>query len=192
MKFTDFIKPQNAVESFDRRKTIVFQENNRIYRGINHNKKAILRLHIDNGFINANEKKCDFSMIIPPEPITPPYFKLENKNSNKEIHNEIENDEFELTTLQKLYSEAICFLIETKGSDISTAAEQIIKTISDMKTSLGIKKFVGRIVASKCKTQEMNTIQYNKLLRLLMGIKLKYSISYEPLILSSDRIEENI
>ena len=131
-------------------------------------------------------------MIIPPEPITPPYFKLENKNSNKEIHNEIENDEFELTTLQKLYSEAICFLIETKGSDISTAAEQIIKTISDMKTSLGIKKFVGRIVASKCKTQEMNTIQYNKLLRLLMGIKLKYSISYEPLILSSDRVEENI
>lgn len=57
---------------------------------------------------------------------------------------------------------------------------------------LGLKKFVGRIVASQCRTQEMNTPQYNELLRYLMSIKSKYDIPYEPLKASSNELEENI
>ena len=194
MKFTELINPQTAIESFDRRKTIVFQEKKRIYRGQNPNGKAVLRLHIDKGLINSYDKKCDFSVILPPEPANPQYFKLENKNSKKKngIGIETENDEFDLVTLQKLYSESICFLIETKGRDIATATEQIKNTISVMGNLLGLKKFVGRIVASQCRTQEMNTPQYNELLRYLMSIKSKYDIPYEPLKASSNELEENI
>lgn len=185
MKFTDFIQKKEAIVSFDDRQHITFEEKGRKYIGDNSKRKVILRLRIDKKLVDESSKKCDFAAIIPPNDIV--YFDkteirksnaiLKNKKTFKDMEREFSDDE-----IIKIYSDSICFLIETKGKDISTAVKQIDKTISLMKDIFGIKKVVGRIVASECKTQELNTVEYNSLLRKLAEIKAKYDIPYIPLI----------
>lgn len=65
------------------------------------------------------------------------------------------------------------YLIELKGSDLSMAAMQIEATERALKASLNGYIMNYRIVANKCKTQEIQTTAFNKY-KLRWKKKLKY------------------
>ena len=68
----------------------------------------------------------------------------------------------------------IAYLIEVKGSDLSWAAKQLFETEKRLSSQLSAYSLRYRIVASKCKTQEIHTTEFNKY-RLLWKKNLKYS-----------------
>lgn len=68
----------------------------------------------------------------------------------------------------------IAYLIEVKGSDLSWAAKQLFETERVLSKQLSSYSLRYRIVASKCKTQEIHTTEFNKF-RLLWKKNLKYS-----------------
>jgi hypothetical protein len=51
--------------SDDNRKEIIFSENGIIYKGINKNKKRVLRYQVDGGIFNDDQKKCDKAFGLP-------------------------------------------------------------------------------------------------------------------------------
>ncbi len=54
------------------------------------------------------------------------------------------------------------YLIELKGSDLVKAAEQIEATESTLAKELSVYRLQYRIVANKCKTQEIHSSAYRK------------------------------
>lgn len=54
------------------------------------------------------------------------------------------------------------YLIELKGSDLVKAAEQIEATESALAKELSVYRLQYRIVANKCKTQEIHSSAYRK------------------------------
>lgn len=76
----------------------------------------------------------------------------------------------------------IAYLIELKGSDLVKAAEQLEATEKVLQQALSAYKLQYRIVANKCKTQEINSSAYRK-----------YQIRWKGrLIQKTGFIEENI
>lgn len=56
----------------------------------------------------------------------------------------------------------IAYLIELKGSDLVKAAEQLEATENVLRRELSTYKLQYRIVANKCKTQEIHSSAYRK------------------------------
>lgn len=56
----------------------------------------------------------------------------------------------------------IAYLIELKGSDLVKAAEQLEATENMLRRELAAYKLQYRIVANKCKTQEIHSSAYRK------------------------------
>jgi len=76
----------------------------------------------------------------------------------------------------------IAYLIELKGSDLVKAAEQLESTEKFLQQELSDYKYQYRIVANKCKTQEIHSSAYRK-----------YQIRWNGrLIQKTGFIEENI
>lgn len=76
----------------------------------------------------------------------------------------------------------VAYLIELKGSDLVKAAEQLEATEKVLQQALSAYKLQYRIVANKCKTQEINSSAYRK-----------YQIRWKGrLIQKTGFIEENI
>lgn len=74
------------------------------------------------------------------------------------------------------------YLIELKGSDLVKAAEQLASTEALLKKELSSYEIYYRIVANKCKTQEINSSAYRK-----------YQIRWKKKLLQkTGYIEENI
>lgn len=74
------------------------------------------------------------------------------------------------------------YFIELKGSDLVKAAKQLEHTANDLQQELSDYKIQYRIVANKCKTQEIRTAEYRK-----------YQIRWKGrLIQRTGFIEENI
>ena len=71
------------------------------------------------------------------------------------------------------------YLIELKGSDLCHAAKQLEETENILKRKLEEYNIYYRIVANKCKTQEIETSEFKKYKKRWKN-KLKYkSISFE-------------
>lgn len=80
-------------------------------------------------------------------------------------------------------TDSIAFLIELKGSDLSWAAQQLASTEENLRHIFAKDyEFRFRIVASKCKTQEIESTEFRKYRAKWKG-NLKYS---------TNRIEESI
>lgn len=56
----------------------------------------------------------------------------------------------------------IAYLIELKGSDLVKAAEQLEATENALKQELSAYSLQYRIIANKCKTQEIRSSAYRK------------------------------
>lgn len=71
------------------------------------------------------------------------------------------------------------YLIELKGSDLCWAAMQLQSTANALRTALSDYNLCYRIVANKCKTQEIETAEFKKY-RMKWGKQLRYgSLSME-------------
>lgn len=67
----------------------------------------------------------------------------------------------------------VAFLIELKGSDLCWAANQIQSTEDKLKSELSSYELQYRIIANRCKTQEIETSAFKKY-RMKWGNKLIY------------------
>lgn len=68
------------------------------------------------------------------------------------------------------------YLIELKGSDLAHAARQLEATENALRSELSQYNKHYRIVANKCKTQEIESTEFKKY-RVKWGGKLKYGTS---------------
>ena len=76
-------------------------------------------------------------------------------------------------------TEKRAFLIELKGSDLCYAAKQLENTAKSLEKSLATYALHFRIIANKCKTQEIESSEFKKS-RMRWGKKLIYrSAKYE-------------
>lgn len=72
----------------------------------------------------------------------------------------------------------VAYLIELKGADLVVAARQLAATIDRLSTRLSSYSLQYRIVASKCKTQEIESSEFKR-----YRMKWKRSLQYKTNIL---------
>lgn len=68
------------------------------------------------------------------------------------------------------------FLIELKGSDLSHACKQIHETYNYFKENYHSNNYLFRIIVSKIKTPELNSLEYKKLKRLEKTDKVNFIV----------------
>lgn len=69
------------------------------------------------------------------------------------------------------------FLIELKGSDLSHACKQIHETYNFFKTKYKSNQYIFRIIVSKFKKPELNSIEYKKLKLVEKSDNLSFKVS---------------
>ena len=69
------------------------------------------------------------------------------------------------------------FLIELKGSDLSHACKQINETYNYFKKNFQTDGYLFRIIVSKTKKPELNSIEYKKLMKLEKTDKINFRIN---------------
>lgn len=84
--------------------------------------------------------------------------------------------------LLKESDKKVAYFIELKGSDLEKAARQIDSTEKKLAVALKDYSFLYRIVANKCKTQEIENCNFKKY-RLKWGHRLAYTTA---------KMEENL
>lgn len=136
------------------------------------------------GFESLCNKNAE--QIISRDKRNPQYHKGINSNRKFVTHYKIDGSviksgdrcDFLLINEEKRYA----YLIELKGSDLVKAAKQLESTEKILKESLSGYRLHYRIVANKCKTQEIRSAAYRK-----------YQIRWKgKLMQKTGFIEENI
>lgn len=102
------------------------------------------------------------------------------------------DDENERCDYSLIVQNDVCFLIELKGCDVAHASEQIMKTQEIFEKKYGVKKFVARIICSKAKTAELNSISYKRMDRFMKLLNKKYDIVYKPACTKTNKMMETI
>ncbi len=106
------------------------------------------------------------SQIVSRDKKNPQYHKAVNREKDYVTHYRIDGvviksgDKCDFLLINE--EKKVAYLIELKGSDLAEAAEQLEATEKVLKQELSAYNLQYRIVANKCKTQEIYSTKYKK------------------------------
>lgn len=153
------------------------------------NKEELLKIDSDCIEYSENERRIVFSE-------KGKTYIAQNENQKKVLGFKVDGGYIKENEVRKcdyalIVNEEICYLIELKGTDISSACEQLLKTIELVtEKHIDMNKFLCRSVHSRIATHKIENENVKRLKKKLKEINEKFYVPQKAYLYKGTKLEE--